>query len=270
MLNLGHNQIEEIIGIEHLNQLVFLDLSSNKIKEFNADQVFPKSINILRLNDNPVEKEDPNYRKQCVLALDWMTEMDRIKVVQAERMVYKGLLPPSSFNVKKKLEEFKREKQEEQARQKMDFELYVEMMDEQGISGSQRINNNLIAYEKLDGEEKLQAQFGEIMHKMKGTQSMIHDSHKDRFKLIEQQFEKVLERYPGSAQRGKVRKHDNLIQTIIEEHEKENDEEDDDDNDEDGFNQYSKDLDVEIAQRIKRAEKSEIITEEKLAIARGD
>ena len=81
MLNLGHNQIEEIIGIEHLNQLVFLDLSSNKIKEFNAEQVFPKSINILRLNDNPVEKEDPNYRKQCVLALDWMTEMDRIKVV---------------------------------------------------------------------------------------------------------------------------------------------------------------------------------------------
>lgn len=78
--------------------------------------MLPKNLNILRLSDNPVEKSDPNYRKQCVLALDWMTEMDRIKVVQAERMVYKGLLPASRFNVKQKLEEFKREKQEETAR----------------------------------------------------------------------------------------------------------------------------------------------------------
>ena len=32
---------------------------------------------------------------------------------------------------------------------------------------------------------------------------MLHESHKDRFSLIEQQFEKVLERYPGSVQRTK-------------------------------------------------------------------
>ena len=54
-----------------------------------------------------------------------------------------------------------------------------------------------------------------------------------------------------------MRKHDNLIKTIIEEHEREENEEDDDndDNDDDGFNQYNKNLDIEIASRIKRAEK---------------
>jgi len=35
----------------------------------------------------------------------------------------------------------------------MEFELYVEMMDEQGVSGTQRINKNLDEYEKLNGEE---------------------------------------------------------------------------------------------------------------------
>lgn len=52
------------------------------------------------MNENPVEKSDPNYRKNCVVALDLLTEMDKIKVVQAERMVYKGFIPASKFNVK--------------------------------------------------------------------------------------------------------------------------------------------------------------------------
>ena len=56
--------------------------------------------------------------------------MDKIKVVQAERMVYKGFIPASKFNVSQKLEQFKREKQEEEARKKMDFEQYIEMIDE--------------------------------------------------------------------------------------------------------------------------------------------
>ncbi len=62
--------------------------------------------------------------------------MDKVKVVAAERMVYMGLMPASRFNVKEKLEEFKRAKQEEEARQKMEFELYVEMMDERGVQAS--------------------------------------------------------------------------------------------------------------------------------------
>jgi len=62
--------------------------------------------------------------------------MDKIKVVAAERMVYLGLMPASRFNIKEKLEEFKREKKESEAKDKMEFELYVEMMDERGITSS--------------------------------------------------------------------------------------------------------------------------------------
>lgn len=62
--------------------------------------------------------------------------MDKIKVVAAERMVYLGLMPPSRFNIKQKLEEFKREKKEQEAKEKMDFELYVEMQEERGITSS--------------------------------------------------------------------------------------------------------------------------------------
>ena len=49
----------------------------------------------------------------------------------------------------------------------MDFELYVEMMDEQGISSKDRIRKNLDDYAKLDGVEQLNKQFEEIMYKMK-------------------------------------------------------------------------------------------------------
>jgi len=47
--------------------------------------------------------------------------MDKIKVVAADRMVYLGLIPASRFNIKEKLEEFKREKKESEAKDKMEF-----------------------------------------------------------------------------------------------------------------------------------------------------
>jgi hypothetical protein len=51
---------------------------------------------ILRLNNNPVE----DYRKPMVVYLDDLTELDKIKVVQAERLWYKGLLPKQlGYNV---------------------------------------------------------------------------------------------------------------------------------------------------------------------------
>ena len=169
MLNLSHNRIERLEGLKHLDQLVYLDMSSNKLSELDVEASLPGRINIIKLNDNPIETEDPDYRKKCVVGLQWLTEMDKIKVVAAERMVYLGLMPPSRFNVKQKLEEYKREKKEADAKQKMEFELYVEMMDERGVKSSKRIADNLEQYAALDGEEQLQKQFGDMMHKMKGA-----------------------------------------------------------------------------------------------------
>ena len=103
-LNLSDNQIEIIEGIDHLNNLANLNLSGNFIVEYNPLRQFPKEIVYLQMQGNPVEKSDPDYRKKGVLALELLLEFDRLKVVQAERMTYSGLLPKSvGFNVEKNL-----------------------------------------------------------------------------------------------------------------------------------------------------------------------
>ena len=52
---------------------------------------------ILRMSGNPVSQAedelDCKYRRQAVVALDNMIELDKIKVIAAERMLYKGMLP---------------------------------------------------------------------------------------------------------------------------------------------------------------------------------
>jgi len=70
MLNLSNNKITEIEGINHLPELAFLDISSNLIESYSPEVDLPKSLIILRMNENPVEKEEPKaYRKKSVLAL---------------------------------------------------------------------------------------------------------------------------------------------------------------------------------------------------------
>lgn len=88
------------------------------------------------MNNNPVEQSNPKqYRKDAVITLDDLIEMDKIKVIQAERLCYKGLLPYTSRKkVDEMLERFKQEREEEVAREKMEFDLYIEMNDDKGIS----------------------------------------------------------------------------------------------------------------------------------------
>ena len=66
------------------------------------------------MNDNPVEKTNPDdYRKEIVIALDDLVELDKIKVIQAERLSYKGLLPHTSRRkVEQMLVRFKEEREE--------------------------------------------------------------------------------------------------------------------------------------------------------------
>ena len=95
-----------------------------------------------------------------------------------------------------------------------------------------------------------------MMHKMKGAQGLIHAGHKDRFALIENQFKKVLAKYPGSDSRGKRRRMDKEIKTIIEEEEEGEDEDeqdgdkDEEEDDEESFNQYSDALDAEVKRKL--------------------
>jgi hypothetical protein len=97
-----------------------------------------------------------------------------------------------------------------------------------------------------------------MMHKMKGAQGLIHAGHKDRFALIENQFEKVLTRYPGSAQRRRGRRTDRDIKEILEEKEGEDEDdygaedEEDDEDEEASFNQYSLALDAEVKRKLEK------------------
>jgi hypothetical protein len=45
---------------------------------------------ILKLHGNPVK--DDVYRKPLVLHCEGLEELDRVKVVQAERLAYRGLI----------------------------------------------------------------------------------------------------------------------------------------------------------------------------------
>ena len=90
MLNISNNKIVEIEGIYHLKNLAFLDISNNLIEKCDSDDL-PENLIIVRMSKNPVKPEV--YRKKLVMALNDLTELDKIKVVAAERLWYHGLLP---------------------------------------------------------------------------------------------------------------------------------------------------------------------------------
>ena len=51
-LALQNNQIKELRGIKHMLNLAFLDLSYNKIKDYDEDEL-PQNLLILKLLGNP-------------------------------------------------------------------------------------------------------------------------------------------------------------------------------------------------------------------------
>jgi hypothetical protein len=57
---------------------------------------------ILKLQGNPVDSK--TYRKRAVLHCERLEELDRIKVVAAERMAYRGLI---KIDVEKLIEQYK-------------------------------------------------------------------------------------------------------------------------------------------------------------------
>ena len=73
----------------------------------------------------------------------------------------------------KRIEELKKERAEQEAREKMEFELYKEMMDEQGLSQKDRINKSLEEFAKLDDLEKLHSTFENIIDKSKDQKDII-------------------------------------------------------------------------------------------------
>ena len=151
-LALHNNHIKRIEGLVHLRKLAFLDLSNNLIEEVpEVKSCLPcENLMILKLQGNPVQSVD--YRRRVVLSCGKLEELDRIKVVQAERMSYRGLI---KIDVEGMLEGYRRQRAEQDAKDKVERELYIDYMEEKGEEAQQRVMKSLDEFAKLDEFESL-------------------------------------------------------------------------------------------------------------------
>lgn len=84
------------------------------------------------------------------------------------------MLPKTvKFQVRDKLEQFKRERQEEQAREQMEFDLFKEMMEDQGVSQVKRITDSLDEFAKINENDQFETTMDGIMGKMKSQKQIV-------------------------------------------------------------------------------------------------
>ena len=102
------------------------------------------------------------YRKPFVLALPDLTDLDKIEVLGAERMVYDGTLP-RSINVDKMLFDKIRNDQVRMQGFKLQQELKVEIKREQGKTDTQIVNESLDEFAKMDEMEGWLDNLSEMM-----------------------------------------------------------------------------------------------------------
>lgn len=107
---------------------------------------------ILKLQNNPISSKD--YRKRVVLHCTKLEELDRIKVIEAERLAYRGLI---KIDVDKLIEQYRLERQDADAKEKMERELYLDFMEHKGEEAQQRMMKSLDEFAKLEEFERLQS-----------------------------------------------------------------------------------------------------------------
>lgn len=80
---------------------------------------------VLKLHGNPLCTADESsrfaYRKEYVLQCGDLEELDKLKVLPAERLKYQGHLP--RLNIYKQLEDLEIKTQQEEAAERLDIEL---------------------------------------------------------------------------------------------------------------------------------------------------
>lgn len=97
----------------YLNDLEFLDVSNNKIEEIDIEDGLPSSLLFLKVKGNLFRTDTFDYRKEYVLLLENLIELDRIEVQPAERLSYQGILP--RYNVTKALTDLAEKREREEA-----------------------------------------------------------------------------------------------------------------------------------------------------------
>ncbi|CDW88904.1 UNKNOWN [Stylonychia lemnae] len=158
----------------------------------------PENILMLKVFENPFCKAQTDHRKQIVLHLEQLEELDRIKVIQAERLSYKGLI---KCDVDKLLEKYRNDRQMKDAKERMEQEMYLEYMDEIGVPSSERMMKSLDEFAKMDEFKQLHKQFQDIMKTQK-EKSDIQDNKSDQLrKDVEKQVDEVMKRYSRQGSR---------------------------------------------------------------------
>ena len=191
-LALHGNQLKRVEGLSHLRRLAFLDLSNNLIEDLpDVKSCLPcESMMILKLHGNPMESN--SYRKRIVLAMPKLEELDRLKVVQAERLFYRGLI---KLDLDKLLEQYRRERGESDAKDKMERDLYLDFMEDKGQESQQRMMKSLDEFAKMDEFESLKAQFTDIMHEHKQQKDLLETKAGYQTKEIDTRVTEVMDRY---------------------------------------------------------------------------
>ena len=88
------------------------------------------------------------YRKQFVVSLPVLEELDKLPVNAVERLSYQGLLP--KVKIHKVLVELSEQVIQREASRKLDFELKQEMAEEAGIDLKREMFNSLDDFAKMD------------------------------------------------------------------------------------------------------------------------
>lgn len=157
-LTMQSNQIKRLEGLKHLKKLSFLDVSQNQIGEFDVAEL-PENIMIMKMVDNPCTKLE-DYRKNVVVHLNLLEEFDRIKVIQAERLHYRGLI---RIDVGALIEKYRLERKEKDMKAKIEKEMYLDYMEEMGVSSSDRMIKSLNEFGKIDEFIDLHKSFKNII-----------------------------------------------------------------------------------------------------------
>ena len=186
---LHHNQIKCVEGLKHLKKLAFLDLSHNLIEEIPDVSELPgENMMILKLSGNPVK----DYRKRVVLHMPRLEELDRVKVIEAERLAYRGLI---KIDVDKMLEQYRVERQDHDAKERMERDLYLDFMQDKGMLSSDRMIKSLDEFSNMEEFDKLHKQFAGMMSDHKAHRELQENQALITKAEVSRQVSEVMQRY---------------------------------------------------------------------------
>ena len=118
-LALQNNLLDNLgSSLTYLHDLEFLDLGQNRIETLSIEDSLPPSIMFLKLRGNPIAAQPLKYRQPFVEQLADLQELDKIRVMPAERLSYQGMLP--KLNLETLLKDLIDKRAKEEANQRLE------------------------------------------------------------------------------------------------------------------------------------------------------